>query len=340
MSRLTGDEIDGLFESFVRCDKIGLAVSGGPDSLALMLLAAQWARGQDSAPQVFVYTVDHGLRPEAAAEARMVVREAQALGFTARPLRWEGDKPSTGIQAAARTARYRLMADAMQRDGVELLATAHHLADQAETVLMRLAHGSGIDGLRGMDRLSWVEGCEVVRPLLGVRPELLREVVSDAGLAPANDPSNGDENYERVRWRLMQPALEALGLTIERLGTFARRMDEASSLIHAQVEEIYPRIVTPLSGTRMELDGIRFAHQNPAVATQLLGHVLGLVAGDRRSPPLGPLELIARRLQQPEPLKGITLHGCLVSSDGEAIWVKKEGPRRSLSKRNSADTSN
>ncbi len=339
MPGLTRNEIEGLFGGLAGYDRLGLAVSGGPDSLALMLLAAHWARGAGR-PALYVYTVDHGLRPEAAAEAAMVMREAEALGLAARALRWEGDKPSTGIQAAARSARYRLMAEAMARDGVQILATAHHLADQAETVLMRLAHGSGIDGLRGMGAFSFVEGCEVARPLLGVRPEVLREVVSDAGLAPASDPSNADENYERVRWRLMLPALEALGLSIERLGTLARRLDEASLLIHASAEAVYPSIVTPLGGTSMELDGGRFASQNPAVATSLLGSVLELVSGDRRPPPLGALELLARRLQQPEPLKGITLHGCVISSDGELILVRKEGPRRSVAKRNSASTPN
>lgn len=339
MPGLTPAEIEGLFEFLGGCEKLGLAVSGGPDSLALMLMAAQWAHAPGR-PELYVYTVDHGLRPEAAAEAAMVVREAEALGLAARSMRWEGDKPSTGIQAAARSARYRLMAEAMARDGVEILATAHHLGDQAETVLMRLAHGSGIDGLRGMDQLSWVEGCEIVRPLLTVRPEILHEVVSDAGLAPALDPSNSDENYERVRWRLMLPALEAMGLTIERLGTFARRMDEASLLIGATVEAEYPGIVTPITGTHAELTASRFALLNGAVATAMLGEVLSLVASDRRSPPLGALELLARRLQKPEPLKGITLHGCLVSSDGEAISVKKEGPRRAVAKRNSVNTRN
>ena len=240
MPGLTPDEIDRLFEPLELYEKLGLAVSGGPDSLALMLLAARWRR--PGRPELFVYTVDHGLRPEAAAEAAMVVSEAHARGLPARSLRWDGDKPTTGIQAAARKARYRLMAEAMARDGVAILATAHHLGDQAETVLMRLAHGSGIEGLRGMDALSLVEGCDVVRPLLGVRPEVLREVVSDAGLSPAHDPSNQDENYERVRWRLMLPALEAMGITLERLGTFARRMDDALERAPAALEPSPPDV--------------------------------------------------------------------------------------------------
>jgi tRNA(Ile)-lysidine synthase len=339
MSSLTADDIERLFDPLELYEKLGLAVSGGPDSLALMLLAARWARGSGR-PALFVYTVDHGLRPEAAAEAAMVVREAEALGLPARSLRWEGDKPSRGIQAAARAARYRLMAEAMDLDDVAILATAHHLGDQAETVLMRLAHGSGIEGLRGMDALSLVEGCYVVRPLLGVRPEVLREVVSDAGLSPAYDPSNADENYERVRWRLMLPALEAMGITLERLGTFARRMDDVGQLVRSEAEAVYPEIVTPHGSGQVELNASRFALQNSSVASSLLAKVLESVSGDRRAPPLGPVELLARRLRQLTPLKGITLNGCLVSSDGEAILVRKEKPRRAVSKRNSANTAN
>jgi tRNA(Ile)-lysidine synthase len=324
---LTKAEIDGLFEPLELYEKLGLAVSGGPDSLALMLLAAQWAKSFGR-PELFVYTVDHDLRPEAAAEAAMVVREATALGLPVRSLRWEGDKPATGIQAAARIARYRLMHEAMERDGVAVLVTAHHLADQAETVLMRLAHGSGIEGLRGMDALSQVEDCDVYRPLLGVHPETLRDVVSEAGLSPAYDPGNTDESYERVRWRLMLPALEAMGLTIERLGTFARRMDEASKVIRGAADDAYPRIVTKVGEERAELSLRAFNAEPAPVAAVVLKRVLELVSGDPgRSPSLGALEILSRRLQRFEPMKNVTLNGCVVSSDGEMILVRREGPR-------------
>lgn len=285
MPGLTPDEVEALFAPLELYERLGLAISGGPDSLALMLLMADWAR-TPGRPDLYVYTVDHGLRPEAAAEAAMVVREAEALGLKARSLRWEGDKPATGIQAAARSARYRLMAEAMDADGVAILVTAHHLADQAETVLMRLAHGSGIEGLRGMDALSLVEGCDVYRPLLTVRPEVLREVVSEAGLSAAYDPSNTDQHYERVRWRLMLPALEAMGITLERLGTFSRRMDEASRAIRSAAEDAYPRIVTPVSGERIELSFLAFSAEPAPVAAVVLKRVMELVTADPgRSPP-------------------------------------------------------
>ena len=153
---------------------LGLAVSGGGDSLALMLLAARWARALATPPRLIVYTLDHRLRPEAAAEAAFVVETAAGLGLAARALCWPGAKPASGRPAAARAARYRLIGAAMLADGAELLLTAHHRDDQAETVLMRLAHGSGLEGLRGMARFADVEGVPVFRPLLEVAPAELR----------------------------------------------------------------------------------------------------------------------------------------------------------------------
>src|SRR5690606_33062367 len=132
-------------------------------------------------PRLIVYSLDHGLRPEAAAEVEMVLREAGRLGLAARGLAWTGDKPAAGLQEAARQARYRLIGEAMAGDGATLLLTAHHRADQAETVLMRLAHGSGIEGLKGMTTLSLVEGVPVFRPLLDVEPATLAALVADAG---------------------------------------------------------------------------------------------------------------------------------------------------------------
>ncbi len=339
MSGVTGLDPETLFAPLAFAGSLGLAVSGGPDSLALMLLMADWAK-RPGRPKLYVYTVDHGLRPEAADEAAMVVREAEALGLTARLLRWEGDKPATGIQAAARTARYRLLAAARDADSVDLVLTAHHLGDQAETVLMRLAHGSGIDGLAGMRDMSFVEGCKIFRPLLGVRPEALRALVAAAGLTPAADPGNDDPSYERVRWRQFQPELDRMGLDIERLGVFAQRMEQAAGLVQGSLEEVYPALVSPITATHYEIVHGRFAALNPLVGVALLGQALELVSNDRRSPPLGPLESLQLRLQLFEPMKATTLHGCVISAKGNVITVKKERPRSAALKASAAHTPN
>jgi tRNA(Ile)-lysidine synthase len=220
-------DVGALFAPILEFERVALAVSGGADSLALMLLAHEFAQAAGDHRRFVVYSVDHGLRPEAAAEVAFVVGEAQRLGFQARALRWDGEKPATGVQEAARLARYRLFAEAMRVDGAAAIVTAHHLHDQAETVLMRLAHGSGIEGLRGMDTFSEVGGITIVRPLLSVAPEALRAVVDAAGLTPVVDPSNSDLDYERVRWRQMLRPLAELGLDARRLEQFASRMRDA-----------------------------------------------------------------------------------------------------------------
>jgi tRNA(Ile)-lysidine synthase len=326
MPGLTASDLERLFRPAVDLGTLGLAVSGGPDSLALMLLARQWA-SSGKRPRVVVYSVDHGLRPEAAGEAAMVREVATRLGLAARVLRWTGDKPETGVQAAARKARYQLMADAMVADGAELLATGHHLGDQAETVLMRLAHGSGVEGLRGMDRLATVEGCRIFRPLLGIDPEDLGAVVDEAGLVPASDPSNRDRHYERARWRELRPALDELGLDMRRLGMFATRMADADALIAAETEKAWT-VLVHVSADGAELPHAGLATLPRAVAVRLLGRVLRVVGDDRRAHGLGAVESLHERLLERTPLRPATLHGCVIASDGLTVSVRREGARR------------
>jgi tRNA(Ile)-lysidine synthase len=178
---------------------IGLAVSGGPDSLALLLLAAE-ARPL----RVEAATVDHALRPESRAEAEMVARVCERLGVPHRILTatW-ADKPGTAVQERARRMRYRLLGEWARERGIDALLTAHHLDDQAETFMMRLARGAGVKGLAGMRRVTRASAgaIAVVRPLLGWRHCELEAVCAAAGIEAVQDPSNEDEQFERVRMR-------------------------------------------------------------------------------------------------------------------------------------------
>ena len=147
---VSASEAAALFADLSKTRVLILGVSGGPDSTALLWLAARWRARRKHGPTLIAVTVDHGLRPESAREARAVKRLTQKLGVAHRTLRWSGKKPASGIQQAAREARYRLLADAARKAGARHILTAHTLDDQAETVLFRLARGSGIAGLRGM----------------------------------------------------------------------------------------------------------------------------------------------------------------------------------------------
>jgi tRNA(Ile)-lysidine synthase len=323
--RLT--DTQSLFAPLRGAKAVGLAVSGGADSLALMLLAARWRDADAGAPGLFVYSVDHGLRAEAADEVAFVLAEAAKLGLPARGLRWDGEKPETGVSEAARTARYRLMGAAMARDGADILATAHHLDDQAETVLMRLAHGSGLAGLRGMAALSEVEGVAVARPLLGVGRAELAALVAEAGIMPVADPSNDDRHYERVRWRQALPLLAELGLDAGRLALFAARAGEAQEAIAAAaVEAIERHAVAGAGGITVPAQVL--AGLPRAVLVEVLGRLLEQVGGASKRRQLAQIELMALRLQEGTALKRTTLHGSVVSSDGLTVSIVKEAGRR------------
>jgi tRNA(Ile)-lysidine synthase len=179
--------------------RVGVAVSGGPDSLALLLLAAAARPGQVEAA-----TVDHGLRPEAHEEAAIVAQLCGSLGLPHLTLtaRWS-EVPQTAIQERARQQRYLLLGYWAEERGLDALATAHHADDQAETLLMRLARGSGVRGLAGMRPRSITPGSRIklIRPLLSWRRSELESVCTKAGLKPVADPSNEDDRFERVRVR-------------------------------------------------------------------------------------------------------------------------------------------
>ncbi|PPD41619.1 MAG: tRNA lysidine(34) synthetase TilS [Methylocystis sp.] len=205
-----------------------LAVSGGPDSVALMLLCAQWR--ERGAHDMAVATVDHGLRAGSRAEAEGVGRWARALGFEHHLLTWAGGKPDTRIQERAREARYALLAECAAKIGASAIVTAHHADDQAETILFRLTRGSGVAGLAGMAAASRIGTAALLRPLLHLRKTTLIETCEAAKHPYVCDPSNADDAYARARLRKLAPLLEAQGFGTEallRLGARARRADEA-----------------------------------------------------------------------------------------------------------------
>ena len=182
--------------------RFAVAVSGGPDSLALLLLAHA-AYGA----KIVALTVDHGLRRGSADEAAMVAGVCGARGIAHATLVWQGDKPTANMQAAAREARYALMTDYCAAHDIAWLATAHHADDQAETLLLRLARGSGMGGLSGIRaRRALGNGVMLLRPLLGERRATLRALVEAAGLEPVDDPANRLTAYDRTAARALLAA--------------------------------------------------------------------------------------------------------------------------------------
>ena len=187
------------FEPFEARPVLAVGVSGGRDSLALAILAHEWAGARGG--EAVGLTVDHGLRPEAAEEAVATQAFLKGQGISGAILRWDGPKPANGLQAAARTARYRLLFDACRHRGILHLLVAHHADDQAETVTMRAARDSGPDGLAGMAAVIEHRDARLLRPLLGVRREHLTAFLESRRFAWIDDPSNSDPRFERARLR-------------------------------------------------------------------------------------------------------------------------------------------
>jgi tRNA(Ile)-lysidine synthase len=225
-----------LFADWKAVPAIVLAVSGGPDSIALMWLAARWRRALARGPRLMVVTVDHGLRSEAAREARDVKRLARILDVPHRTVRWTGAKPKTGLPAAARAARYRLLAQAARAHGATHVLTAHTRDDQAETLLMRMLRGSGIAGLAAMARESEREGLLLARPFLSVSKSQLIATLKKAKIDFADDPTNRDTRFTRPRLRTLMPILAAEGGDVRNLARLASRLARANAAVEVLVD--------------------------------------------------------------------------------------------------------
>jgi tRNA(Ile)-lysidine synthase len=209
-----------------------VAVSGGPDSMALLHMLSQWKKH----PRLCVATVDHGLRTEAANEAQMVAAYARELNLEHATLAWRGPRPEAGIQEAAREMRYQLLAHHALETNCSHLVTAHHADDQAETVLLRLIAGSGIAGLAAMAMEIKRDFALHVRPLLHFTKSELVAYCHQHGVPCISDPSNTDNRYARTRIRKLMVALEVEGLTRQRLCKLAERASRANDALDATAD--------------------------------------------------------------------------------------------------------
>ena len=221
---------------------LAVAVSGGGDSLALAVLLLDWcgARGI----RLHALTVDHGLRPESAAEAAFVAKFIRDRGGIHQTLLWDDvPKPTTRIQEAARAARYRLMAAYCEAHSIKYLGVAHHAQDQIETILFRIAKGTGLDGLVGMRPVQSLEnGVTLLRPLLPVSHMDLLETLRDQNIDWIEDPSNANERYARVRIRNVIGVLEGEGLSADRIMTLSARLADELNLIDYLVDNEYKKL--------------------------------------------------------------------------------------------------
>jgi tRNA(Ile)-lysidine synthase len=297
-------------------------------------------------PQLVAVTVDHGLRPESAREARAAKKLAAQLGIRHRTMRWIGDKPATGLQEAARAVRYRLLAAAARAAGARHVLTAHTLDDQAETVLLRMARGSGLTGLGAMARetvLADPEPRAAAAPLLLVRPLLelpkmrLIATLDANAVAYCDDPSNVDPRFTRARLREVMPVLAGEGLDAKRFALLARRLRRAEAAIEFAVAVAAGAVSQApwAKGAAIALDAEKFIRLPEEVALRVLGRAIVHAAGE--SPlRLARLEALYGLLAQPNselnsaPIHRVrrTLAGALITLAGGRLTVER-APSRS-----------
>ena len=349
-SPISAPHAKGLFADWKRAPAIVLAVSGGPDSVALMWLAARWRRALSRGPRLLAVTVDHGLRTDAAREARAVKRLARALDVPHRTMRWTGAKPKSGVPAAAREARYRLLAQAARQSGATHILTAHTSDDQAETLLMRLLRGSGIAGLAAMARETERGGVRLARPFLNVSKSQLIATLKKANVAFADDPTNRDMNFTRPRIRALMPVLAAEGGDTRKLARLASRLSRANAAIEilADGAERYlalrDRQAASAAGATTQnpktlnaktFDARAFAAMPDEIRLRLLLRAIGRF-GHEGPAELGKVEALLSALDlalseaggRRRPRLKQTLAGALVSLIGDRISIAPAPPRR------------
>ena len=326
--------IDAAFAPLADARTLLLAVSGGPDSTALLLMAQAWSQRRGGAPRLEAATVDHALRPESAAEARAVDALCATLGVPHHTLLWEDAKPRSRIQERAREARYALLARCAETIGATFVVTGHHLDDQAETVLLRLTRGSGIAGLRAMSALATHEWATIARPLLGFDKATLVAICESAGVAFARDPSNENPRYARARLRALAGALAAEGLDAAALARLARRAGQVEDALVRQTAAAEARL--RLIETNVCDSSALFEEPIEIVQRLLTAAIAGIGGKTARDLSLEKIETLALALRDAAARGDIfsaNVAGARVRRDAKGLArVEREPPRRGSSR--------
>lgn len=298
--------------------RLGLAVSGGSDSVAMLHLFAALSQTRDIA--LAVVTVDHGLRPEARQEAAFVAEICARYGLSHECLEWSGWDGQGNLQAEARAARYHLLANwahATQRDWIAL---GHTEDDLAETFLMRLARGSGLDGLAAMDRQFNRAGAAFFRPLLGASRQDLRLYLTQKGHGWQEDPSNADTRFQRVSTRQVLTGLEPLGLGRAQIANAARRLSAAKTALQEFAREHAEKIVT-FQGGDLVIGSADWRATHPELQRRLMNAMLQWAGDTTYAPRADAVADLDKKLRS----QGRhTLNGCVVSLDADSLRVARE----------------
>ena len=300
-----------LFNKYIDNKPIALAVSGGPDSTAMMQIAALSKKLKNS--NVTVIVVDHGLREESKNEANIVGQNAKLLGFKFKILKWDGVKPKTRIQEIARKTRYKLMTSWCKKKGIEKLFLAHHLDDQVETFLMRLGKGSGVDGLAVMNYVTEISSLKLVRPFLEIPKTRFIKILSITNLEWISDPSNFNSDYKRSRIRKILPILSKEGINSKQIGLVIKRMRSVKDALNAQTDILLKKYLSNVHNVAYFLNKeLLKDEKEKEILLRVLEKIFMNISGSIYPPRRNKLENILSWILENNNVKARTLTGVVV----------------------------
>lgn len=299
--------------------RMAVAVSGGVDSVCLLCWLAEI--GAD----VVCLHVNHGLRANAAIETQYVQDLCQKLNLPCKIFYWTGDKPSSGLEAAAREARYKFMTDFCHENGIEILLTAHQADDQIETFLMNLGRGSGLYGLAAMRRVTYRDGIKIVRPLLYVSRAELKQYCDDNCIKYFVDEMNSDPHYTRVRIRQNRKLLsEKLGITDSRILLAIQNLGRVRDALD---EEIAEKVEKVTNNCRAVFSDSFLFDLSPDIRLKFLGTLIQKIGGDEYQPRLNSLSNALDKLEHD---CKFTLGHCTLRRLNQKILIVPEGAKTSF----------
>ena len=300
---------------------IAVGVSGGADSLALALML------KDIGKDVVALTVDHCLRKESQKEAEYVASLMKKYGIEHHILRWnDGAKVTKSIEESARFARYNLMFDFCKKHKIKVLATAHHMRDQAETFLLRLQRGSGLFGLSSMMPVSQRDGVLLIRPLLDVLPEYLKKYCKDKNIEWVEDPMNDDEDFVRVKIRKFLPKLKEIGLDEQCLSETAKKLQNSRLFMQELIDEFLTSHVRWWEQVLVSVNYAKLKKLHIEISKGVLGLLLQKVGQTDYSPEMS--EII--RVLETDDFKGCTLGKCELFIASKRLWIIPQDEKNEL----------
>lgn len=315
------DDLDRAIETAFMPEppaRLAVAVSGGGDSMALLLLLNRLAATRGTT--LSVVTVDHGLRPEAKEEVRLVASACAQFGLSHQVLNWSGWDGSGNLQDAARRARYRMISEWAQANDIPAVALAHTMNDQAETVLMRMRRASGVDGLSAMSARQMRHDILWLRPLLRVTRDALRDVLRSEGIEWAEDPSNSDARFDRVKARRALAELAPLGVTVEALAQTAQNMAMARAALEAQTRKVIAASTQVRAGA-IALDPSLLAQEPLEIQRRVYLACLNWITGADYAPRAKTLDAARQALAQQG---AATIDGCHMRMERGLVWIFRE----------------